>query len=216
MKKIVCFLILGLFILNGCSSNMEEQNKEVENKDKVLEITSEYDYAYDLSDNYSLNEHHDTIALVEITEVEGCSNFNQKLQTYVDIFTYGKAKVKDVYKGNLKAGETIDFTRLGGQIPYSEWKKGLNERQLQRIQEEEYTAVISKYDHDIDVEKGKTYLVFLDHTTSQNENEYAITGFAYGMREVKDSGTLTKSSDVLVKNNITGEYEALSEVVISE
>lgn len=113
-----------------------------------------------------------------------------------------------------ETGEMIDFSRLGGQISYDEWKKGLNERQLERLQDDDYTAVVNKYEDDIDIEKGKTYLVFLDHTFAKEENEYAITGFAYGLREVKDADIQTRSAEVMVKNNVTGKYEALSKVVV--
>ena len=171
----------------------------------------------DLSNNKELCDHHDNIALIEITDVEGSSNYNDKLNIYVDIFTYGNAVVKEVYKGNLKKDDKIAFTRLGGEIEFDQWKKGLNERQLNRLKDDEvYTTVFSKSEDDIDVEKGKTYLVFLDHTSSQKDNEYAITGFAYGMREIDTSKTLTRSSEIMVKNNFTGKYEPLSSIVVVE
>ena len=170
-----------------------------------------------MSNNKELCDHHDNIALIEITDVEGSSSYNDKLNTYVDIFTYGNAVVKEVYKGNLKKEDKIDFTRLGGEIEFNKWKKGLNERQLNRLKDDEvYTTVVSKSEDDIDVEKGKTYLVFLDHTSSQKDNEYAITGFAYGMREIDTSKTLTESSEIMVKNNFTDKYEPLSSIVVTE
>lgn len=45
---------------------------------------------------------------------------------------------------------------------------------------------------------------------------YAITGFAYGMREIDTSKTLTRSSEIMVKNNFTGKYESLSCIVVTE
>ena len=58
--------------------------------------------------------------------------------------------------------------------------------------------------------------MFLDHTSSQKDNEYAITGFAYGMREIDTSKTLTESSEIMVKNNFTDKYEPLSSIVVTE
>lgn len=217
LKKIFCMFIVGLFILTGCSNNIESDKKVANKENKVLKVTSDYDYAYDLSNNKELCNHHDNIALIEITDVGGSSNYNDKLNIYVDIFTYGNAVVKEVYKGNLKKDDKIAFTRLGGEIEFDQWKKGLNERQLNRLKDDEvYTTVVSKSENDIDVEKGKTYLVFLDHTSSQKDNEYAITGFAYGMREIDTSKTLTESSEIMVKNNFTDKYEPLSSIVVTE
>lgn len=210
-KKIICLFLLGLMVLSGCSTN--EKN---EKNDKVLTIDSDYDYAYDLSNNLELSKHHNDIALVEITDIGGTSNYNNKLQLYVDIYTYGKAVVKAVYKGNLKIDDKIAFTRLGGKLDYNEWKKGLLQKQIDVLEDAEYTSVVSEYEHDIPVEKNKTYLVFLDHTSSQKENEYAITGFAYGMREVENPDHLTNRNDIRVKNNVSGEYESLQKVVVIE
>lgn len=210
-KKIICLFLLGLMVLSGCSNN--EKN---EKNDKVLTIDSDYDYAYDLSNNLELSKHHNDIALVEITDIGGTSNYNDKLQLYVDIYTYGKAVVKAVYKGNLKIDDKIAFTRLGGKLDYNEWKKGLLQKQVDVLEDADYTSVVSEYEHDIPVEKNKTYLVFLDHTSSQKENEYAITGFAYGMREVENSDHLTNRDDIRVKNNVSGEYESLQKVVVLE
>lgn len=210
-KKIICLFLLGLMVLSGCSNN--EKN---EKNDKVLTIDSDYDYAYDLSNNLELSKHHNDIALVEITDIGGTSNYNDKLQLYVDIYTYGKAVVKAVYKGNLKIDDKIAFTRLGGKLDYNEWKKGLRQKQIDVLEDAEYTSVVSEYEHDIPVEKNKTYLVFLDHTSSQKENEYAITGFAYGMREVENPDHLTNRNDIRVKNNVSGKYESLQKVVVVE
>lgn len=210
-KKIICLFLLGFMVLSGCSTN-----EKVEKNDKVLTIESDYDYAYDLSNNLELSKHHNDIALVEITDIGGTSNYNDKLQLYVDIYTYGKAVVKAVYKGNLKIDDKIAFTRLGGKLDYNEWKKGLLQKQVDVLEDADYTSVVSEYEHDIPVEKNKTYLVFLDHTSSQKENEYAITGFAYGMREVENSDHLTNLDDIKVKNNVSGEYESLQKVVVLE
>ena len=212
LKKTMCLLALGLCMLTGCSG-INEKGMDSKEKEKTLVITPEYDYAYDLSDNKALCKNHEYIALIEIAGVDGTSNYNDKLKEYVNIYTYGKAIVKSVYKGDLEKGEEISFTRLGGQLKYADWKKGLNERQLARLKNEDYSIVINKYDNDIDVELGKTYLVFLDHTSAQKENEYAITGFAYVMREVEEANMIYEESELRVKNNISGEYEPLSSVV---
>ena len=211
LKKIICLFLLGLVVLTGCST---DEKSEI--NDKVLTIDSDFDYAYDLSNNLELSKHHNDIALVEITDIGGTSNYNDKLAIYVDIYTYGKAVVKAVYKGNLKIDDKIAFTRLGGKLSYNEWKKGLLQKQVDMLEDAGYTSVVSEYEHDIPVEKNKTYLVFLDHTSSQKDNEYAITGFAYGMREIDTSKTLTESSEIMVKNNFTDKYEPLSSIVVTE
>lgn len=211
LKKIICLFLLGLVVLTGCST---DEKSEI--NDKVLTIDSDFDYAYDLSNNLELSKHHNDIALVEITDIGGTSNYNDKLAIYVDIYTYGKAVVKAVYKSNLKIDDKIAFTRLGGKLSYNEWKKGLLQKQVDMLEDAGYTSVVSEYEHDIPVEKNKTYLVFLDHTSSQKENEYAISGFAYGMREVEDPDHLTDRDDIRVKNNVSGKYEPLQSVVALE
>ena len=65
---------------------------------------------------------------------------------------------------------------------------------------------------DITIEKGKTYLVYMNRSDDfHNSNEYSIEAFEYGLREIKyDQKTLDQ---ITIKNNKTGSYEPLKKAI---
>lgn len=65
---------------------------------------------------------------------------------------------------------------------------------------------------DIDIEEGKTYLVFLKNdTTYSTQTGYGMIGFAGGLREAKTKQG--DNSNTQVFNNFTKQWENLTDVI---
>ena len=107
----------------------------------------------------------------------------------------------------------ITYRRFGGILPYEEYIKASNaSEKVTRLQKENNvdvdslkgTKIISRWDGDIEVEVGKTYLVLMINDPKfHQENEYWFEGYQYGLREVQ-------LQPLKIKNNVTGEWEQLS------
>ncbi len=193
----------------------------------ILSFTSYLDWAYDLTDSKVLTDSFEYIALIKIDSIDGVDNYDTVINQYVLPYTYGKATVLKVLKGNINQ-EQIDFRRLGGKISFEKWLEGDDApEKIIKIKEEsglkniknENIIVNSTMSDDIDVEKGKIYLAFLEYDSSLNkENEYWIGGMQYGLREVQQSNISLSSNNSIgnlkVKDNTTGNWTNLRDVVI--
>lgn len=218
MKK-TYVLGLSLFMLFSCTSipsNSENDDKQATSNVVMQEIIST-DFSYDRSNFDVLMENNDVIAIITIDEIDGVSNKNQVTQEYVSVYTYGKATVNEIYKGELASDEKISFVRLGGEILFNEWVKGISSRDYERLTEKHDNTnnklVNSNTSGNIAIEAGKTYLVSMSHNDAiHNINEYSINAMEYGLRETKQSEQRIK--ETLVKNNITGEWEPLNNLLI--
>lgn len=137
--------------------------------------------------------------------------------------TVGELKVKKVFKGDLKNGSKIPFTRAGGMVPISEQEKNLTEEQVKELgydkltqEEKDQQYVFDSTKHDVPVEKGKTYLMFLGY--NEEKETYSICGGPNGINEVKETFfnwiySIFNPSKCKVKNNMTGKYENLKYMV---
>lgn len=97
----------------------------VANSDKkniVLNLSSDLDYAIDITDNNIRAENADYIVLATIKTIDGTTNYNEKAKEYTAIFTYGDMEITKVLQGNLELGE-VPYIRLGGDIAFSEYEK---------------------------------------------------------------------------------------------
>lgn len=113
------------------------------------------------------------------------------------------------------------------KIPFEKWLEGEDTpEKIMKIKEEyglkniknDNIIVNSTIANDIEVEKEKIYLAFLEYDTSLNkENEYWIGGVQYVLREVQQSNILLNTNDnignLMVKDNTTGNWMKLSEVL---
>lgn len=61
--------------------------------------------AGDITDPEYLKEKSSDIALVTITSIDGGSNHNESTNTNDFAYTYGKLKVSEVYKGDIKISD---------------------------------------------------------------------------------------------------------------
>lgn len=193
----------------------------------IIKVSSHFDGIYDLSDNKVMSEISDYIALIKVDSIEGVSNINRQSGEYISVpYTYGKATVIAEYKGQFEK-KTIDFVRDGGTLPYDEWIKGDSDpEKMKRVREEAGLGNVStknlqveyQMENDILLEEGKTYLMFLfQNPTFNSENEFIIHGYQYGLRELQQTNvssySVQNSSSLKVKNNMTGEWESLFDVV---
>ena len=77
--------------------------------------------------------------------------------------------------------------------------------------------------NNISIEVGKTYLMYLNY--NKDYERYGIVFLEQGLREIQDSSiseirknsskelSIGEEHNIRIKNNITGEYEILSDVI---
>lgn len=192
----------------------------------VMKVESYADMLYDFSDNQTLSELSDYIAVIRIDTVDGVTNISSKTGKPVSSpYSYGKATVVNVIKGNLP--NEISYIRNGGMMTYDKWVEGShNPEKLRALKAESEFAnvpenelyVDSSMQGDINIEIGKEYIAFMCRDDLYNlENEFVIQGFQYGLRELQNQGVATANAqsgnNLRVKNNVTGEWENVSDIV---
>ena len=161
----------------------------------------------------------DCIILAKVISLDDVEN-----EGYLFGMTFGKMLVNTVISGNLKQGQVINYAKPGGIMSYSEWEETQPEeanskRKYLREQSGIEIDLNSTYidllaEGDIEIEAGKTYLVYLKYMKSTQS--YEIIGLGNGLREVdmpRQSKTVkVENLDVnslSIKNNKTGENESL-------
>ncbi len=142
--------------------------------------------------------------------------------------TFGKLLVNNIIKGNLEEGEVVEYQKPGGYIDlktYDESRPEASREKRRFLREQagitndmsnEYINILA--DSDIEIEVGKTYLVYLTYNTYTNA--YEIIGLGNGLREVNipQENKKVKMSEenienLKIKNNQTGEWEDLYEYI---
>jgi len=162
-------------------------------------------------------ETYPVVALVHIDSIDGGRTYSPVFEQYVAPHTYGKMTVRESYKGDVKPGQELSYSRLGGIVTYEDYWKSLNKQQQDKIlhlnngkqpAHEKYVKDTSA--DDIDIEAGKDYVVFLTPQSSKDgkTHEYVIGGYQLGLREAKVSG-----AEVTVLNNETKQWENIGSVV---
>ena len=162
-------------------------------------------------------EGYQAVALVHINSIDGGRTYNPVLETKTIPQTYGKMTVREVYRGDIKAGEQLSYYRVGGIVTYDEYWNSLNKQQQDKIlhlnggkKPAEKSHIELKMSDDINIEVNKDYVVFLSPHISKDgkSSEYLIGGAQFGLREVKGTG-----NNVTVLNNETKQWENVSNVV---
>lgn len=227
MKRIV-IMAAALILIPGCAvtaaqpSDMEEavstvnemQTDPAEEKQEsaaeTLEITAEAELLYNVSDPRSIAAYSTYAVTADVLSIDGCDSYNASADRYGEIYTYGKMRIRECYMGELTPGSEVTFVRAGGTVPWELYEKSLYETEKEKISKEidvipEYVSY--RHMDDIDIEEGKTYLMFLwESDTPAIEGSLAITGYEGGLREFNPETNM-------VLNNITGEWEALDEII---
>lgn len=194
-------------------ANVQEDNMEKSyiNKDDIFNV--EYSMllssTVDITDINVLKEMAEDIVIAKVSKIDGGINYNEYFKMYSSVNTIGEIEIEKSIKGGLKEGQIVPFIRLGGIIETSEYVKGLNEKRKRLLEEAEQKGEETMLDYkyvkeiksgDIEIEEGKTYLMFICYDP-YNER-YEIFGDQYGLREYDEN-----TSSVL--NNDTNEYEKI-------
>ena len=113
----------------------------------------------------------------------------------------------------------INFGKLGGVVD-AQTIANVRGNEYSFTDEELKNNVCFNFirEYDINIEEGKTYLVYLNY--NENAGVYEILGLKYGLREInipqeKNNITLIDLDfgNIGIKNNDTNEYENLQEYI---
>lgn len=236
MKKYLITLASLLLICSACTSKAEENNvKMAKNKefysayesipkDKIYKIQSEAELAINISDSNLLYQNSQSVVLAQVESIEGSDTYNEQGNYYMYPYTYGSLKVLNVYKGDLVVNESYPYVRMGGIVPFEDYKASLNPEQLDKMlymMEGNFSEYVECYlGNDIGLEAGSTYLMYIngtgdDLTKIPHKGALQLYGWEGGLREV-EQGSKARSANPKVFNNITGEWEELGEVLPKE
>ncbi len=223
-KKIIASLAVVVAVVSAFAvceylrpSNVSLEHIPEKNED-IFEVGYEFDMAQNISDMNVVNDLYDYVALVNISSIDKVSNINETTGTPSMVYSKGKAQVLSVLKGNMD--NTITFERTGGKMPWTEWIKGVDDpEKLINLAKESgtdhsNTIVDARASGDIELETGKTYLVFMHKS---DEGIYHIGAYQYGTRELQnqDPTTITPQGiqSLKVKDNVTGEWVSIKDIV---
>lgn len=227
MKKIIIYLIC-LLSLFGCSKNNDEvvyhnaYNNIAEND--IFQIETCFVISGNISNPSYVDSISTDIALITILSIDGGDNFGEQTNEYCYPYTYGKFKVEKVYKGNIEEEKEYEYIRAGGIIDYDSYCNSLSEDEKDKnnilINGVKPAYIEMKSEGDIDIEPGKTYLVYLSNPESgiglfAKKDAYMINSFEGGLREVLDYSKIKDKdlSEIKVLNNFTGEYENINDIL---
>lgn len=229
MKKLIITLSI-LMVLTGCTYNSVSQSEKeyydaysLINTSDIESYVSNFEIDGDISDPSYVNELSTDIALITITSIDGGSNFSEQTNEYCYPYTYGTFEVVDVYKGSMNVGDNLSYIRAGGIIDYVSYYNSLTQSEKEKsdyLSKGKNPAYIEmKFNDDIDIEVGKTYLAYLCNPQSgigvyAKKDAYMITSFQGGLREVDITSSVSDdSSQIKVLNNFTGEWESLDSLI---
>lgn len=173
-----------------------------------------------LDEMYDLSKE---IAIVTIEEVKG-TNYDLRYEYqyngdigYTFVRTIGKLTIQNSIKGNLKEGESVEFRKKGGRILYKDYLKYYEvfstETKDSEIENSCQDAIKNGVDinniyvdisvgfRNVNIEAGKTYLVYL----TENISGYWIQAGENGIREYN-------AENNTILNNETGEWESLDSI----
>ncbi len=161
-----------------------------------------------------LNELSDHIAIIRVISID-------EMDMSYSLFgmTKGKLLVNNSLKGDFSEGQVINFGKLGGVVD-AQTIANVRGNEYSFTDEELKNNVCFNFirEFDINIEEGKTYLVYLNY--NENAGVYEILGLKYGLREInipqeKNNITLIDLDfgNIGLKNNDTNEYENLQEYI---
>ena len=166
------------------------------------------EFVPDALDQDTLIQASTDVVLATVCSIEGGSTVHEIKHKIVLPYTYGTLTILKSLKGDLSAGQTIHFTRSGGIIAYEEYLQTLEPSQRNAVASatEKPAYIKQKVSEDIDIEVGKSYLVYLSDDSYQvKPDAYAILGYQGGLREVRTARDLQITPETLFS-----EIEAFS------
>ena len=140
--------------------------------------------------------------------------------------TNGTMLINNVLSGNLSQGQVINYSKPGGMMKMSEWEESQPEAATQKRQylreqnnveiDLNNTYINLMISGDVEIEAGKSYLVYLKN----NNGRYEIIGLGNGLRELDVAQQTSRAavqnfnlSSLKIKNNETGEFETLENYI---
>ncbi len=213
---------VGVLALHTKNNNQDQNvtldsaNASYENKQNTFAISSMIESNFDASDSQAMFERSDYVAIVHVDSIDGVDNYAEVINQPARVFTYGKFTVIDTFKGSLNEGETKNFYRVGGTMPFDKYCQHISEVECSKLEalNTDRNDVSYAVAGDIDIEQGKTYLAYL----KKDEALRAVEGYTFqenqgGLREIQTAGGYSANSNIKVLNNFTGEWENLSDIV---
>ncbi|ERI35790.2 hypothetical protein A5N17_07000 [Arthrobacter sp. D2] len=185
--------------------------------DQIRQAGTEVDFLWDPKDPFYGFNKYPVVARVHIDSIDGGRTSSPVSEQPVFPQTFGKMSVREVYKGDLTPGTQLAYSRVGGTVTYDDYWNSLNKEQQEKILQlnrgqkpTDSKYVQAKITDDIDIEVGKEYVALLLPQASKDNShsEYAITGYQFGLREIRGTG-----SDSTILNNETHAWEGLSTMV---
>ena len=176
------------------------------------------EFVPDALDQDTLIQASTDVVLATVCSIEGGSTVHEIKHKIVLPYTYGTLTILKSLKGDLSAGQTIHFTRSGGIIAYEEYLQTLEPSQRNAVASvtEKPAYIKQKVSEDIDIEVGKSYLVYLSDDSYQvKPDAYAILGYQGGLREVRAARDLqitpeTPFSEIEVYQFIDNSWDPLT------
>lgn len=185
--------------------------------DEIQHGQSDVDFLWDAKDPYYGYNKYSIVARVHIDSIDGGRVFSPISDQYVFPQTIGKMTVREVYKGDIKPGDQLKYSRVGGTVTNDEYWGSLNQQQKDKALSQNNGQrptgpkyVQEKVADDVDIEVDKEYVVLLRPQSSKDGKlqEYSIDGYQFGLREAKGSG-----AETTVLNNETKTWESLGSLV---
>lgn len=225
-KVFYALMLVVCLVLGGCASQNDVINKEAYfnaydkiNKNEVMNLSSEADVELNYGNADEMYKTAEQVVIARIDSVDGGSNYNEQTGEYIFPFTYGKMTVSEVIKGSFAVDQQINYIRMGGIITFDEYYKGLLPAEKQKLDantDEKPKYVKRMFGEDIDIEAGKTYLVYIDEGDTEDfplakRGSYPIIGWEGGLREIR--GNIKAESNMKVLNNITDKWEPFEKVI---
>lgn len=234
-RKVLLLMSVTVVLVSGCSDSAKDDTNKSErtanssvvskadayaamDSKNIMAIPTSAEIEGDPSDISDIFARSTEVAVVTIESIDGGDNIMNSTREYIYPFTYGKLSVQAVYKGNLTEGSTIGYTRMGGIIPFDKYYDSQFQAQKEKLDrlmgDERPDYVEMKYDNDIQIEVGKSYMVYMVPYTEYDVEElpvYNIIGWEGGLREVQ--GNPKARTGLKLYNNYTKEWEALKTVI---
>lgn len=240
MKKLLSIITCLCFLLVGCSSTSENNNKQSNGDDfkyttylnsidkkNIQEIEVSASFAFDISNITQLRDYSNMVVIATIDSVDGVSTIAGSGEFSPMPKSYGKMTVLKVLKGDSNLSMS-DYARPGGVISTAEYERyapvemvsndDAHRKEAGVVIDKDNTFFDYQFKNDIEFEAGKTYLLF--GTYIEKTGTLFIDGVQYSTREVKQDTTNTtvfrsmpKESDLRVKDNDTGEYIPLETII---
>ena len=182
---------------------------------KMLVGIAKIETADDLNDALCNFENADHVIIGRILSIDGGSNVNEIDGGYTSPYTFGVLEVMREFKGEFETSE-ISYVRIGGIVPYEDYYASLSPSQQEKRDnlgdEPEYMKLV--FENDVEIEPGKVYLMYLKESVT-NPDYYAIVFLQAGLREIDEESAASATSDgqIRVYNNITQQWDTLSEVI---